>query len=108
MNYIKCSLLFLLTFSCAVNAGPWSGEAKIRSLYPATGGLIFFTDYKDESISSCDGGTRFVISKDHPNYQVMVSSMMAAFVADLKIKFFIEPGQTRKCEPIVTLLQVYK
>jgi len=108
MSKLKFVLAMTLFFSSAVYADPWSTVSKITSLYPYSDGMIFRTGYKNESISSCDGGVRFSISKAHPNYDVMVSSMMAAFMADKKIKFYIDSGQSKVCEPTINRFMIFK
>jgi hypothetical protein len=98
----------ILFFSSMIHADPWSTITKITNLYPYNSGLAFMTGYKNESLSSCDGGTRFSISKIHPNYEVMISSMMAAFMADKAIKFNIHSGQSKNCHPTIDRFVIYK
>lgn len=101
-------LLFLSSISYA---DPWSSSTKILQLYPAADGLIFITDsYSNTELSSCDGGKRFYISKNHANYQVMVSVLIAAFMADKEVSLNIDgEGLTSPvCYPSINRFFVFK
>lgn len=85
MDFIKLRLVvaFMLFFvTHAAQAEFWSGQTKVTKVYPYNDGLIFFTQYANTEVSTCDRGTRFSISKSHPNYEVMVSTLLAAFMSD--------------------------
>jgi len=90
-----------LLFCGIVSADPWSGNATINTLYPTTDGLTFMTSYVNTELSLCDGGKRFKIAKTHPNYDVMVSTMISAFMSGKEISFNIESGQQPSCAPAI-------
>ncbi len=94
-------------FSGAVFADPWSEQAKITMLYPYDEGLIFVTSYKNPEISTCNDGARFSINKSHPNYTILVSSMIAAFMSGKEIKFNITSGQQPTCKPVINRFAIY-
>lgn len=98
------SLLFCLIGGLA-QAETWSDITHVTQLYPYAGGLIFTTDYANESLSSCNEGKRFSISIDHPNYQVMVSAMMTAYVAGKSIQFNVD-SQPKTCMPTINRFQM--
>jgi hypothetical protein len=102
MNLVKKAICggCLAFFSISVNAYPWSGSVEITQVYPYADGLIFITPYTNTEVSTCDGGRRFSISKSHPNYDVMVSTMLAAFVGGKRISFYINSGQNT-CAPTI-------
>lgn len=97
----------LFAFTTFVNAGSWSSTVNVTKLYPYNGGLIFNTDYVNTNISTCDNGTRYSISIDHPNYQVLASAMMAAFMAGNKVVFNIN-DQNPSCMPTINRFMVVK
>ena len=109
MKKIKKMVLLsiFLMFSKVVSAEPWSTLTNVIEVYPNTVGLVFVTSYANTQISTCDNGKRFSISKDHPNYDVMASAMLAAFMADEKIVFHIESGQNG-CQPTIDRFRVLK
>src|SRR5690606_3189624 len=100
-------LSILLMFSKVVSAEPWSTLTNVVEVYPNTTELVFVTSYANTHISTCDNGRRFSISKDHPNYDVMASAMLAAFMAGEKIVFHIESGQNG-CQPTIDRFRVLK
>lgn len=100
-------LSMCLVLSKVVSAEPWSTLTNVIEVYPNTAGLVFVTSYANTQISTCDNGKRFSISKDHPNYDVMASAMLAAFMADEKIVFHIESGQNG-CQPTIDRFRVLK
>lgn len=100
-------LSVVLMFSKALSAEPWSTLTNVIEVYPNAAGLVFVTSYVNAQISTCDNGKRFSISKDHPNYEVMVSTMLAAFMAGEKIVFHIESGQNG-CQPTIDRFRVLK
>lgn len=104
---LKILLCLCLTFSEAIWAEPWSTLTNVIEVYPNTTGLVFVTSYANTQISTCDNGKRFSISKDHPNYDVMASAMLAAFMAGEKIVFHIESGQNG-CQPTIDRFRVLK
>src|SRR5690606_11605535 len=100
-------IIFFLIFSTAATAEPWSEMADVTTVYPHTEALIFVTTYVNTQISTCDNGRRFSISKDHPNYDVMVSTMLAAFMGSKRITFHIESNQ-QDCQPTIDRFRVAK
>ncbi len=94
------STIFFLGTGTA-SADPWSGMAEITSVYPHSGGLVFNTTYTNENLSSCDNGKRFSISKSHPNYETLVSTMLSAFMSAKKINFNIDSNQQLQCQPTI-------
>lgn len=66
------------------------------------------TTYANTELSLCDGGKRFVITKSHPNYEVLVSTMLAAFMSDKEISFNIDSGQQPTCSPTINRFLLYK
>lgn len=84
----KCLLAIAVfaSLSSPAHAVKWkdSPYVEIKKLYPNNGGLTFYTEYKDESVSACDGGYRFDIPASAQNYDTKVSVIMAAFMANKK------------------------
>lgn len=83
------TLFTLLSFlSASIIADPWvpeSGYTKITNLYPAWNDLSFMVANGNADYSTCDDGKRFSVRIDHPNYQVLSSAIMMAFVANKPI-----------------------
>ncbi|MCS4306781.1 hypothetical protein M2404_001106 [Rheinheimera pacifica] len=89
---MKLKILFFLSlFSAAVECDPiWSDYTEITNLYPTDYGLAFNTLYKNLELSSCDGGTRFILNKDSAEYNTQVSVLIAAFMAQKRVNLYIE------------------
>ncbi|MCF6337515.1 MAG: hypothetical protein L3J84_06130 [Gammaproteobacteria bacterium] len=100
-------ILSVMFFSGVVFADPWSGRVEITHLYPYSDGLTFITNYENTEISTCANGARFSINKSHPNYTILVSSMIAAFMSGKKINFKISSGQQPSCEPEIDRFFIY-
>lgn len=92
--------LALMTSMAAYSATTWKSSpyVHIKHIYPYDSGLIVLVDYKDESVSSCDSGSRFSIYITDKNYSVKASALMAAFSSNKKVLLRYDPQQTRKCE----------
>lgn len=88
-------------FSMHATGATWKDTGsylEISKIYPFDYGLIFYTSYKDTTVSSCDSGSRFMIHKNDENYNLKTSALMAAFMAKKKILFRYDADQTRACE----------
>ena len=90
----------IILFSSSVTASPskWTGLVDITELYPAAQGMVVRLDYSDKSVSTCDYGTRFLISSTSDNYSVKVSTLISAFMANKKINAAYDPDQDANCE----------
>lgn len=98
-----------LSLSSTVFADPWSGKTKIKWLYPSQSGYHFgTTDYANKDLSTCDAGTRFHIPLDHPNYEAMVSSLIAAFAVEKDVNINIDGEGGELCSPSINRMFVYK
>ena len=105
------AILFMILFTIlwtpggAVAAEIWSDPTPITVLYPNSGSRAFNTAYSHPQ-STCDNGTRFEISMANPNYDVLVSSLLAAFYSGKTIRMnFAETGP--RCAVIVNRFFVY-
>ena len=103
---MKKLLLFLSFLSSAALADPWSGWTKITHLYPHSGGLTFLSEYANTDISSCDHGKRFQIHKSHPNYEMLSSILIAAFMGNKEVFFNIDSNQSKTCTPTINRFMV--
>ncbi|TVZ37845.1 hypothetical protein P886_2191 [Alteromonadaceae bacterium 2753L.S.0a.02] len=101
-------LLILFLKAGQVSADPWSGTTRIKWLYPSADGLIFISEYANPDISSCENGSRYLIPLNHPNYNVLASALIAAFMAEKSISFNIDSDQPRSCIPTINRFHVYK
>ena len=103
----SAAVLFLL-FYLPAGAGAtevWSDPTAITLLYPNSASLVFNTEYS-HPLSRCDNGTRFEISMTNPNYDVMVSSLLAAFYSGKTIRMnFVDAGP--RCAVIINRFFVY-
>jgi len=96
---------FMLPKVC-ISAQVWSGETTITKLYPTSTDYIFNVSYSN-SVSTCDGGTRFSIRKTYSdNYNALVSSLIAAFIAGKKITFVFDDSQAANCFPYIDRFQI--
>lgn len=80
----------LLGWSLSAQAEVWSTATRIVSVYPTSNEYLFVTEYKNTAYSTCDGGGRWAISRNYPNYAAMVASLLTAFAADKQIAIVIE------------------
>ena len=93
----QISLAVLIFMVLCVPAGVraaeiWSGPTTITILYPSSDALAFMTEYSHPQ-STCDNGKRFMISMSNPNYDVLASSLLAAFYSGKTIRMnFVETG----------------
>lgn len=101
------SFSLLLFISSNSQAGEfWSGKTNIKTLYPSDTGYVFNVNYSN-SLSTCDGGSRFSISLTSPNYQALVSTLMAAFFSGKEISIHVYDNQGTSCSPALDRFIVY-
>jgi len=97
---------FALLFSFATHAAEtWSSLTEITKLYPTQGGLMFNTVYKNTELSSCEGGSRFVLDINAADYNTQVSVLIAAFMAGKQVTLVIE-NRPVTCSALVNRFQV--
>jgi hypothetical protein len=99
-------LLLILSSTCF--ADPWSGWTKILILYPHSSGINIITEYKNTDLSSCDGGGRFLLSNNHPNYNALASALIAAFTAEKQVHLNIDGEKLTQpvCSPTINRFMV--
>lgn len=86
IKVLICSLLLLVVTTVQGNETEvWSSFTKITKLYPTSTTLAFFTEYKNPTYSTCDGGSRFSLDPNYSNYNIQAGALMAAFMADKEI-----------------------
>ncbi|HHF2890005.1 TPA: hypothetical protein ACVO0J_004854 [Vibrio diabolicus] len=100
------TLLVLLAPTVYAVGWKWSGYVYIQKVYPSSDGLNFFPNYKDDSVSACDGGSRFILPLSTPNYEVKASALIAAFMANKKVTIAYNVKQTKSCSAIVDRFMV--
>ncbi|WP_148275660.1 hypothetical protein [Rheinheimera nanhaiensis] len=104
MKGIIC--FFTLLFGLPVQAAETlSGLTEITKLYPTQGGLIFNTVYKNTELSSCEGGSRFVLDINAADYNTQVSVLIAAFMAGKRVELIIE-NRPVTCSAVVNRFRV--
>jgi len=85
----------------------WSGKTTITNLYPTSGSYIFNVTFSNV-LSTCDQGKRFSIHTTNPNYNALVSSLVAAFMAGKQINFNVNDSQGSSCYPEINRFIVYQ
>ncbi|MCS4306759.1 hypothetical protein M2404_001084 [Rheinheimera pacifica] len=109
MNFTrKAFFAFVLStafFPESVFATINSGWTKIRYIYPTGTGMLFVTEYKNTELSTCDGGSRFLLNINHPDYPTQVSALIAAFIAQKDVNLFIVE-QPPACHALVDRFMV--
>jgi len=85
----------------------WSTKTKITNLYSTQETLIFATEYSNE-LSLCDNGRRFQLEPDADDYEVQVSVLIAAFMANKTIRMAIDDTQSADCDPKVNRFYVFQ
>ena len=94
----KLLISVLLSMSAGFSyADPWHGFTTIEKLYPSFDGYFFLVNDPLTSHSSCDGGRRFHIKLDHPNYDAMVSSLLLAYSTKTKINMNVDGSGSPNC-----------
>lgn len=85
----------------AAAADFWTGTTTITRIYPqATGGTAFLTAYSNSSVSTCDGGSRWLLPMAAPNYKAQVASLLLAFSQGLQVNLRVL-DQAPSCMPEV-------
>ena len=109
MKFIKILLASALVSlpSICQPAEFWSGETTVTHLYPTSNMYVFNVTYAN-SLSTCDNGRRFRIDMANPNYNALVSSLLAAFMAGKKINFNVDDAQGSSCEPSINRFFIYQ
>lgn len=102
LKYMKKLPLFAFfsLLSMATIADPWlpeTGYTTVTNLYPAWNDLSFMVADGNADYSTCDGGKRYAVRIDHPNYQVLSSAIMMAFVANKPIRFNLMTDAPKSC-----------
>ena len=94
------TLFLLLIIPLFSHSETWkdSPYVNILKIYPNNGGLAFYPDYEDRSVSSCD---RFLIRKEDENYEVKVSALLAAFMSGKKVLLRYDSNQALSCSAAV-------
>lgn len=97
----KLIMITMLIFINFANADPWHGYTKITHLYPSNDGMIFMVEDPLPEFSACDDGKRFLISINHPNYDVMVSSLLLAYSVGKSIRINLNTISNTTCSPSI-------
>lgn len=100
------SALAILPLICQ-SAEFWSGKTTITHLYPMSNMYVFNVTYSNP-LSTCDNGRRFSIDMANPNYNALVSSLVAAFMAGKEIDFNVDDAQGSGCAPSINRFFIYK
>ena len=81
----------LFGFPTLARAEQWTGYTKITRLYPVSENeFLFNTEYANSNLSTCEGGTRFRVGGDHPNYETMVRSLQATFLTGKSVTLHVK------------------
>lgn len=109
-NLIKkiCGLFVLFPMIAYGETWVDSPYVAINKIYPTDAGLAFHPDYKDTTVSSCDSGSRFIISLTAVNYNVKASVLLAAFMAGKKVLLRYDADQVKACSAVVSRFIVNK
>ncbi|MDX3775258.1 hypothetical protein QE250_14150 [Chromatiaceae bacterium AAb-1] len=89
-NYFLLAVFLAVFSGSATSATIVSGWTKIIELYPTREGLMFITEYKNVSLSTCEDGARFALKPENPEYTTQSSAIIAAFIAQKEINMTIE------------------
>lgn len=104
---IRTFFILVLFVAMSTQAGTWSGYTEITRLYPTKEGLVFNTAYKNTGLSSCDGGSRFVLDIAATDYSTQASVLLAAFMAGKRVDLYIEDLPVR-CDAVVNRFRVVR
>lgn len=106
IKYGIMSLLLLTLPLVSHSAEIWSGRTKIVHLYPTSYNYIFMVNFSN-ALSTCDSGKRYSIAQTNSNYNALVSTLTAAFMAGKEISFNVNDDQGNNCAPIINRFIVY-
>lgn len=101
---LVCTAILLPSISQAAEF--WSGLTTITTLYPTPSNYIINVSYTN-ALSTCNNGSRFSIDITNPNYNALVSTLIAAFMAGKKINFNVDDSQGASCSPYINRFIVY-
>lgn len=95
----------LFVFSFIAEATITSTWTKVTQLYPTSAGLMFNTEYKNTEVSSCEGGSRFLLNPKNVDYQVQASVLVAAFMGNKEVLLYISDAPVA-CNGVVDRFRV--
>lgn len=90
-------------------ADVWSGQTRIEWIRPYSGtkDVSFLLADTSVTTSTCDGGRRVRIDKNHPNLEALYSALLTAFAANKEINVNYSNTDTPECAPKIRLFQVF-
>ncbi len=91
--------IVLFVFSLELEAKE-SEYTSLTNIFATENVLEFVTEYSDTNVSKCKGGKRFKLDTNNTDYEVQVSALLAAFMANKKIKLIYDEA-TPQCSGIV-------
>lgn len=75
-------------------------------VYPGNSGLrLRFKNYS-HPLGTCGSGQRFIIKTDHPNYDVLVSTVLMGFASERPLRVYFDDSQPAACDPVVDAVMV--
>ena len=83
----------------------WTDYTQIEFLYPTSTGFNFITSYSN-SLSTCNDGKRFTFDRNASDYNMLVSSLISAFMAGKEIQMVFSDTQPAACAVVVGRFKV--
>lgn len=99
---------FLLAGSSASAAVGWDVQwRKISMLYPVTWGFVMFTTGTPEinPTGVCEKN-RVGVRTDHPNYEVLVASLLTAYTAGHEVMIAFDDTTLGSCDLIIDRVKI--
>ncbi len=90
-----------LLFVGSSYAGTINLEGHLTYVYPTETAFVITYETESNAISTCNGGKRFSIALSHPNYDALVSTVLAAHFADREVRIYVEDTQSPACAPLI-------
>ena len=100
----KRMLLALLSagYLGLAQAGTINIEDTLSYVYPTTGGYTITFNTGSNPISTCNGGKRYAVALSHPNYDAVVSTILAAHVSKEPVRIYVDDTQSPTCAPLIS------
>jgi|GEM_PF-3672994 len=87
MSFLKCSIsILMLCLTVSAKAEYFAESFTVEALMPSGNGLHVKLSPNPTQCTGSWWGTQFLIDKSVENYEVLVSSMLAAYMSGKKLK----------------------
>ncbi len=106
MKYLLVNILLLVAAN--THSGTINIEDHLAYVHPTESGFSLTYENDSNPLSTCNDGKRFNIALSHPNYDALVSTVLAAHFGNRKVRIYVDDSQPPSCAPLIQSLLVRK